>query len=542
MNKGGCIGFANGIARHFRPVVCRGSGNIFNGSGINPGADRERSASVHPVRLLKQPVDFLLGFRFRRAGGKVIRGHMAAVLLSENGCQLLRKGFQQSVALGKAVPVIEVFHPVQIKIQKAALFSFAEHSGLPRLVKFEEPCQIRQSGQTVVMSCVENAFLVQCLVQCPVQFGSGFFFAFDVNTFVHVPNVGDPLAGLRMKVSTPRMDHAVIGIRTGAHSVDDVQVFLSVIETQQRARNAFLVRHVDVFDRLMIQNIHGARPVGKAEEPAKPVGNCQGLHFMVGKPVNRHRLRQVLRCFPRSGGILVFLSCSFLSAVVPDIVIIPRFVLKHFLIGPSDHRLRIIPVLAHRITVGNTVSGCFHAFPDPFEHSLESLFIPPEIQNHEFVSADPVTPCIRVRSRVNAFTDLFQRRIPCGMTLRVIDGFQIVHIHGSGGADAFSERLAVIIQGLPVQKQCQRIPPQIIRAEKHIEKDAADHDSFVQPDAAVSGVQQCGSQAENRAGNQNHALGLFPAVRVAPEGHPQDQNQIKDGNNKRHIAQRAAVE
>ena len=465
---------------------------------------------------------------------------MAAVLFSEHPRQQVGKGLEQLVPLGESVCPVEEPHAVKIQVQQNAVPGIWPALGLGHVAELEEVRQVGQARQPVILGRPDDALLMQRVVQHLADPASAVLLL-RVRSLVHVPDMRGPHAGFRPQMLPPGVDDPVSLLSGGPAPENDVQLLRPFGETEPGSGQSFPVVGVNVPVQVVVQHGDCLFPAWVSEQLAESLRNRQHFHRMVPEPVY-------------GGGQGAFLQrgARLLRNLLPpafpegplflhEVPVIPGLILKHLRVGPGDQEGRILVFRPHGVSAGQAESAPSGAFQDLRQGLLHPGLAAGEEQQDELVAADPIRPDVLAAGAAEAGSDLFQRLIPGTEAFQVVQLFQAVHIQGCGRADAFPQRPAVFKQGLPVQQPRQRVPSDVIGAEKQIEENGADQDGGMQPHAAVGRVQKGGGQAQQRADRQgNPVCDSFP-IAVPADRDPEDGRQIPQRHDEGHVSQRSPV-
>ena len=205
--KAGIIRFFDGVAGNFGPVISHADRHVLDPGGINPHADGEGNALVQLGRLFKQRVQLFLQAAFLGVDSEPIRVDVAAVFRAEGEGQELGKGLQQPVAFRVAVFVVIVFHAVEVDVQEGGGVSPLPHIHFRDFGQIKEVAQIGQAGQGVIKARLQNAFFMKGVGKGLIQDGAVFFF--QINAFVHVPDLGKAHPCLGIDMLPHDVDHAI---------------------------------------------------------------------------------------------------------------------------------------------------------------------------------------------------------------------------------------------------------------------------------------------------------------------------------------------
>ena len=143
-------------------------------------------------RFIKEKPQAVFKPDLSRSCSETICADMTTFFMPERFCQEVRKSLQEPVSRRKSVPVVIVFHPVQVDIQKAGLFSFAEKAFLFDFTPLEEICQARKTGQRIIICSPQDALLMQNAVDHSVHPVGSRFVSFNVDAFVYIPDISEP--------------------------------------------------------------------------------------------------------------------------------------------------------------------------------------------------------------------------------------------------------------------------------------------------------------------------------------------------------------
>ena len=234
----------------------------------------------------------------------MIGADMAAVLVVENPAQQLGEGTQQSVAFREAVLVIVKLHSEDIDIQERGGPSILPDRFPFRFGQLEEIRHAGEPGQIVVTVLLQDAFLVERVVQPTVQLRAA---AFLVLPFRRIPDMSNLRPRLSDLVLADGMDDNVVLAPLFLRPVDDVILAALGGKPHGFVGNARDVVRVHFLVHIVIHVVIRLHPILIVPEQfAKPIRKGKGDDLFVHKLIDSIRL---LQSFKEE---LLFL-CEFVS-------------------------------------------------------------------------------------------------------------------------------------------------------------------------------------------------------------------------------------